>query len=133
MDTEELTEDLVTDLVRSCWIVESARERLYEGWAEADAGYSDDSEMARERAGLIEKALTQRGKQPDSGLVEAHAEWMRTVAGEHPEEVPLATFFIDRLGLWVDSHLPAYVDDGDALVSLGEKARAKLKLPIESL
>lgn len=129
MDTEELTEDLVADLVRSCWIIESARGRLYEGWAKAESRYSDDSEMARERAGLIEKALTQGGKQSDTGLVEAHAEWMRAVAGGHPEEVPLATFFIDRLGLWVDSHLPGYIDDGDALAQIGERARANLKLP----
>ena len=129
MDTEQLTEDLVTDLVRSCWIVESARVRLYEGWAKAEGRYSEDAEIAGQRAGLIEKALTQRGKQPDVHHVEPHAEWMRSLAGEHPEEVPLAPFFIDRLGLWVDSHLPGYIDDGDAVVQLGEKARAKLKLP----
>lgn len=129
MDTEQLARDLVTDLVRSCWIVETARAALYEGWSEADARYADDAENARKRTALIEAALEQRGREPDVGLVEPHAAWMRSVAGTDPDEVPLAPFFIDRLGLWVDSHLPDYLDDGDALVTLGEKARATLSFP----
>ena len=129
MDVEKLTQDLVDDLVRSCWIVESARSALYRGWSEAESRYEEDATLAAERAGLVEKALTERGKRPDTGLVETHADWMRSVAGSHPEEVPLAPFFIDRLGLWVDNHLPDYIDDGEALVSLGERARAHLTFP----
>src|SRR5688572_9152568 len=104
MDTDKLAEDLITDLVRSCWIIESARADLYETWATEDDGYSSDAEIARARAGLIEATLSQRGKQPDHGLVGPHADWMRSLAGERGDEVPLAPFFIDRLGLWVDSH-----------------------------
>jgi hypothetical protein len=129
MDTEDLAQDLVTDLVRSCWIVESARSRLYESWAEADDDYRADSEIAAARAELIEATLAERGKQPDEGHVEAHVDWMRSVAGGRADEVPLAPFFIDRLGLWVDSHLPDYIDDADTLLQLGEKARATLKFP----
>jgi hypothetical protein len=129
MDTEELAQDLITDLVRSCWVVESARASLYETWAGADDGFTSDIEIARARAELIATSLAQRGKQPDQGLVDPHADWMRSVAGGRGDEVPLAPFFIDRLGLWVDSHLPDYIDDGDSLVELGERARADLRFP----
>ena len=129
MDREELAQDLIDDLVRSCWVVESSRTAFYRGWAPADASYEEASSIAAERAALIEKALAERGKRPDTDLVEPHTEWMRSLAGTHPEEVPLAPFFIDRLGLWVDNHLPAYIAAGDALTDLGERARAKLTFP----
>ena len=130
MDAQDLAEDLVDDLVRSCWVVEAARTELYRGWADADAKYLEDSGISESRSELIRSALERRGKRPDQELVAAHAEWMRAVAGSDPEEVPLAPFFIDRLGLWVDSHLPAYLgDEGDRLLELGDAARAGLRFP----
>ena len=129
MSTEKLADDLVVDLIRSCWIVESARVRLYERWAEAAPDFEKDAAMAGERAALVESALKQRNKRPDEALVDPHVDWMRTLAGDEPNEVPLAPFFIDRLGLWVDNHLPDYISDGARLVELGEEARAHLKFP----
>ena len=93
MDVEQLARDLVDDLIRSCWVVESARADLYEGWAQHDREYAPEAEMCRERAGLIERSLSERNKGRDVDLVQAHGEWMRSVAGDHPEEVPLAPFF----------------------------------------
>lgn len=129
MDAEQLAQDLIDDLVRSCWVVESARAGLYLGWAEHDPRYESDADTSKQRAELIETELTDRTMRPDVALVSGHEAWMRSVAGHHPEEVPLAPFFIDRLGLWVDSHLPRFIDSGDALVELGEKARANLRFP----
>ena len=130
MDVEELAEDLIDDLVRSCWVVEATRKRLYAEWSAADPSFEADAEIAGQRAELIEKLLTERGRRPDEKIVSSHLDWMHTVAGTHPEEVPLAPFFIDRLGLWVDSHLPRYAGDAaDRLTDLGEKARANLRFP----
>jgi len=127
--TEDLASDLVTDLVRSCWVVEKARAGLYRRWAENDGAYEREADFAHARAALIADDLAQRNKRPDEALVEAHQRWMTSVGGSHPDEVPLAPYFIDRLGLWVDSHLPRFITSGDELVELGEKGRANLKLP----
>lgn len=129
MDAENLARDLVDDLVRSCWIVETTRVELYRSWASADSSYEAAVEIGMARAGLIEAALVARGKRTDAGTVQPHLAWMRSVAGDHPDEVPLAPFFIDRLGLWVDSHLPDYIQDGKLLLELGEKARESLRFP----
>ena len=129
MDAERLAQDLIDDLVRSCWVVESARVELYRGWTSHDSGYEADAETSTQRAGIVLRALEKRGRQPDARLVDMHHAWMRSVAGDHPDEVPLAPFFIDRLGLWVDSHLPRFIESGDALAELGEKARANLRFP----
>ena len=129
MDVEELAQDLITDLIRSCWVVEAARERFYRGWAEADPSFERDAAIAGERAKLIEPALAERGRARDEDVVEHHTEWMRSLAGSHPEEVPLAPFLVDRLGVWVDNHLTRYIDTGDRLIELGETARATLQLP----
>lgn len=129
MDVEELAQDLITDLVRSCWVVEAARGRLYRDWAEADPTFERDADLARQRADLIAPALAERGRKVDERVVGPHTDWMRSLAGTHPEEVPLAPFLVDRLGVWVDNHLPRYIENGDRLVELGEKARANLKLP----
>lgn len=129
MDTEQLAKDLIDDLVRSSWVVETARTQLYRCWAEADGAYAQNTELTQTRADLVEKALTGRGRRPDGALVEAHLAWMVSVAGGHPDEVPLAPFFIDRLGSWIDSHLPDFISEGDRLTELGEKGRAQLSFP----
>ena len=130
MDVQELAEDLIDDLVRSCWVVETTRKRLYAEWSKADTAFETDSEIAGQRAELVGRILDERGRKPDEKLVAPHLEWMHQVVGTHPEEVPLAPFFIDRLGLWVDSHLPRYAGAaGDRLTELGEQARANLRFP----
>lgn len=132
MDTDQLAADLIDDLVRSCWVIERARAGLYRAWEQSAGSHRQEAGIAEERAGLIEGVLAERNKRPDEGLVEAHRSWMTSLAGSHPEEVPLAPFFIDRLGLWVDSHLPRFIAEGDRLAALGEKGRADLQFP-ESL
>ncbi|MBW3595122.1 MAG: metallophosphoesterase [Actinobacteria bacterium] len=129
MDSEQLAADLVDDLARSCWVIETARSSLYRGWAGTDPRYEQNVDICHERAHLIEASLNERSKRPDHELVDGHLAWMTSVAGDDPEEVPLAPFFIDRLGLWVDSHLPRFIGGGGRLVELGEKARAELRFP----
>lgn len=129
MDREQLTKDLIDDLVRSCWVVEATRTALYRRWATIEPGYEELAELAEQRAGLVEGALDERGKSPDRAVVDAHLTWMASVAGDHPDEVPLAPFFIDRLASWVDSHLPDFISEGSRLVELGEKGRAQLSFP----
>lgn len=130
MEVAELERDLVDDLVRSCWVVEAARARVYGAWASADPAIAADGELAARRAELIRVVLEERGRDPDETLVEPHSGWMKSVAGETAGEVPLGAFFIDRLGLWVDNHLPRYLgDEGAALTALGDEGRARLAFP----
>jgi len=132
VDSEQLANDLIDDLVRSCWVVETARAGLYRRWTEGDSAYERDAEIAAARAEVVAQALAERNRRPDEGLVDAHRGWMESVGGTHPDEVPLAPYFIDRLGLWVDSHLPGFISSGDKLLDLGRQGRENLKFP-ESL
>ena len=135
MVPEELGKEVVDDLIRSCWIVESARVSLFETWM-ADPAHDDsisfeeDRSYAEDRAKLVLRALESRGRKPDTDLVEPHADWMRSVAGSTSDEVPLGAFLVDRLAAWCDNHLPTFLgDDGRRFLEIGEVARKGLKFP----
>ncbi|HVF53106.1 MAG TPA: metallophosphoesterase [Actinomycetota bacterium] len=127
----ELEADLIKDLLRSSWIIESARAAVYREWTPADETFEASRRRAEDRASLLEAALGERGKQPDAELVEPHAVWIRSLVGT-PGEVALGNLFLARLGDWVDGHTAGFMPDGGAaLRALGDEERGSLSWPSE--
>ncbi|HET7481605.1 MAG TPA: metallophosphoesterase [Actinomycetota bacterium] len=129
MTAEKLAEEMVDDLIRSCWIVETARSKLYERWG--GDPYERFVAGCTERADLLAAALAAKGRKPDAGYVEAHLAWMLGLVGESPTEVPFGNLLIARLGDWVDRHVPGFLEDGAALVEIGDRERSALVFPEE--
>jgi predicted phosphodiesterase len=118
MGTESLAEDVLADLLRSAWIIESSRADVYLGWSKDDSEYEASHERAAERANLVGAALAGRDLEPDDDYVERHATWMRSLAGSTAGEVSIGPLFVARLGDWVDAHTGLFM--GGA----GERMRA---------
>ncbi len=130
MAEEVLKEEILIDLYRSVWIIEAARTELYRLWARSDPTFELAAERTAKRATIAAGSLERKGRTPDVGLVERHAAWMRSLVGDGPDEVPLGSLFIARLGDWVESHGAQYLDSGaDRLRELGEQERAELRFP----
>ncbi|HEX2057210.1 MAG TPA: metallophosphoesterase, partial [Actinomycetota bacterium] len=131
MDTrllDALPEDLFVDLLRSCWLVETARSKIFSGWSGRDDRYESSAKVAEARAAIAAGALEGRNKKPDHDLVVLHAAWMDSVVGPLGDD-PLSPLFMVRLGDWVDGHLGPLIDEGDRLKSLSEEDRATLQWP----
>ena len=126
----DLAADLIRDLLRAAWLVESARAGIYASWA-ADAGrFGASAERSSARAGVIEKALVGTGREPDHGLLAAHREWMTSLVGRVPGEVALAELLLVRFGDWVDGHAAVFCgSDEDELLALGEEERSGVVFP----
>jgi hypothetical protein len=130
MDQEVLSQEILVDLFRSAWLVETSRARLYRVWAETDRSFAAESEISDRRADIVAGALGSVDQAPDSKHVEAHTEWMARTAGRTGEEVPLGAVFISRLGTWVDAHVADFLPaGGDEMKKLGEQERATLRFP----
>ena len=133
MEPNALSNEVLTDLFRSAWVIETSRARVYEAWSRSDASYADSAELAGTRAGLMGAAVESVGRQPDTALIEPHSTWMIDLVGHEPAEVPLGNMFMSRIADWVESHVADYLPSGaDALKEAGEQERAALKFP-ESL
>lgn len=131
MDTrllESLPEDLFVDLLRSCWLIEASRGKVFEAWARIDDRYESSAKIAAERAGIAGDALTARGRKTDDGLVALHSAWIDSVVGPLGDD-PLGPLFLARLSDWVDGHLAPLVEEGDRLESLSDEDRASLQWP----
>lgn len=127
---EDVAGEVIRDLLRSAWVIESSRRQLYEGWAPADAAFKDSARRTAERADLVAATIAERGHKTDPGVVDAHCGWMRSLAGDEPGEVPLGNFFAARVGDWVDGHCADFLGDGAArLKELGDEERAGLQFP----
>lgn len=132
MDTENLAEEVLTDLLRASWIIETSRADVYQGWSTEEAAFKASYDRAHERAGLVLKQLEEHGREPDEEYVERHADWMRALAGESPNDSPIGRLFIGRLGDWVDAHVAGFLGgDGDRLKELGDEERSTLTFPSE--
>lgn len=130
VETTELSNEVLTDLFRSGWIIESTRARLYEGWAAYDDSYSAAGDSARERAEIIAGGIASVGRRPDDDLVAGHLAWMEGLVGSQPDEVPLGNLFASRVGTWVDAHIGDFLPQGgDRLKAAGEEERATLRFP----
>lgn len=128
--TQDFAPEIITDLLRSAWISESARARVYAVWASTDARFVDFVERTEERARLFEKSLFERGRTPDMGLVDAHAAWLRKLVGERAGETALADLFLVRLGDWVEAHASSFLTQGaETVAALGERNRSALEWP----
>jgi predicted phosphodiesterase len=129
---EDVAGEVIRDLLRSAWVIERARQAVYESWAPADRSYEASARRASERAALVAMVLDERGHRSDPGVVEGHAAWMRSLAGDAPGEVPLGNFFLARIGDWVDGHCGDFLAGGASeLKRLGDEERAGLVFPSE--
>jgi hypothetical protein len=127
----DLARETITDLIRSAWLIESARQDLFSRWAVEDpTRWEPRAGSAGKRAGLIEEALAEIERKPDQHLVGPHAGWLRGVVGETPTEVPLGELFVARLGDWVEAHVAGFVGDRiDDLRRWGQTERETLRFP----
>lgn len=131
MDTrllDALPEDLFVDLLRSCWLIETARGTIFEGWSAIDDRFESSAKLAAARAAIAADALGDRGRKTDDALVPLHAAWIDGVVGPLGDD-PLGPLFLARLSDWVDGHLAPLVEDGDRLKSLSDEERASLRWP----
>lgn len=129
---EDVASEVIRDLLRSAWVIEKARQALYERWTGTESRYGTSAQRAGARAGIVEEVLRERGHKTDPQVVEAHSAWMLHLAGEEPDEVALGTFFASRLGDWVDGHCADFLGDGATrLKELGDEERAALEFPSE--
>jgi calcineurin-like phosphoesterase family protein len=123
------TDDTITDLLRSGWLVEKSRQAVYQEWSSIDERFGDSADRTGRRAEIIKGSLEGRGR-TDDRLVEAHANWMRALGGRTPGEVPFGDIFLVRLGDWVEAHVGPFLADGrDEIVALGEQERSAIKWP----
>lgn len=126
----ELAQETVTDLLRSSWVVEAARSELYRRWASADPSLTTRAEGAAARATLVEEALGDVGRSPDTTLVDAHRGWIQNLVGDQPGDVALGDLFVARLGDWVEAHIERFLGErGPKLKELGDRERALLSFP----
>jgi predicted phosphodiesterase len=130
MVENNLAEEVVVDLLRSGWIIETSRAAVYGHWASEEAAFEASAARASARAAVIGTALEEHGREPDEDYVERHANWMRALGGSGPNEAPLGRFFVARLGDWVEAHVAGFLGArGDRVRELGEEERATLEFP----
>lgn len=131
MDTrllESLPEDLFVDLLRSCWLIETSRSKIFEGWSAQEDRYESSAKIAEARAAIAADALGQKSKKTDDGLVALHTAWIDGVVGPLGSD-PLGPLFMSRLSDWVDGHLAPLVEDGGRLKALSDEDRASIQWP----
>jgi predicted phosphodiesterase len=127
----DLAADLEQDLLRSAWIIERARERVYERWGADEDRFAASALRAARRALSVQRALEAAGRRPDEPLVEPHVLWIQSVIGATPGLVAFGDFFLARLGDWVQAHAGDLLDDPATFTQLGEEETAALRFPEE--
>ena len=128
MGDERMDSGLVVDLLRSAWIIESARADVYRRWGKDS---SASVRRAIRRAEIIAEGLGASGGRPDPSLVEPHSCWVRSLIGERAGQIPLGELFLARVADWVDAHAGPYSVDPDALRELGAEEKQALTFPEE--
>ncbi|MGH2806689.1 MAG: hypothetical protein ACRDKT_05380, partial [Actinomycetota bacterium] len=130
MSTLGLAEEIILDLLRSAWVVEAGRTKLYEKWGALEDRYVAGAERTTRRGEILAGALAAQGKAPDEGLVEDHHRWLESLVGGRPDEVPLGFLFAARIGDWIDTHVATFLPaGGDELKALGDEERSGLEFP----
>lgn len=114
MPQPDVATEIIVDLLRSAWVIERSRTDLFDGWSSHDPGFKRLTEQARTRTDALKHALDRRERDTDDELVESHTEWMRSVTGATPDEVPLGAIFATRIGDWVVAHVAPFLDPGVA-------------------
>ena len=125
-----LAEEVLTDLLRAAWVIESSRAEVYRGWSAEAGAFESSHRRAAERAELVGRALEEHGRRPDAHYVERHSTWMRSLAGDSPGEVPVGAFFVARLGDWVDAHAAPFLSaGGDRMKEISAEEHSTLEFP----
>ena len=127
----DIAEEIVVDLLRSAWVIEASRGSLYELWARTEDRFATAQAHVLQRARIIEKTLSTHSRANDSSLVEGHCRWMRLLAGDRPDEVPLGEVFMSRLGDWIGGHLTPFLPEVDIpeFEALAEKEKQAVMWP----
>jgi predicted phosphodiesterase len=97
--------DLVDALIQSCWLVESARARLLGRW---NGEFAEEAAQVSTRAELIRDILHARGTAVPDHVADAHADWIESLCGAAPTDVPLGAAVLQRLGHWSDVYVTPY-------------------------
>jgi predicted phosphodiesterase len=117
--------ELVTDLLRSAWVVERARAEIFSTWA-----FADSAARARRRADIVWNTLGSRVRRDDAALVGRHAGWIGSIAGAGPTDEPFGHAVMVRLGDWVDAHAGPMLETGvEELTALGDEEKSTLEFP----
>jgi predicted phosphodiesterase len=125
----DLVHEVVIDLLRSSWIIESARTVVYGRWSSEEPRFADSAARGEERAGIVARALESAGGRPDRHLIGGHVGWIESVIGSRPGEIALGDFFLARLGDWVGAHAGGLLDDLPRMTELGREEAAALRFP----
>jgi predicted phosphodiesterase len=122
-------QDVITDLMRSGWAIETARSIVYRSWVEGDGRFEVAVQHADEAARIFERELEERGRRTDPEIARAHAGWITSLVGSDASE-PLADWFVARLGDWVGAHAGDFLAAGaDQLKELHEADKTILGAP----
>ena len=128
--TQDPRQDVVTDLMRSGWAIETARSIIYSRWAVAQEQFEQAAATALEAAAIFERELSERGRATDPSIAEGHARWITSLVGDDPGATPIADWFVARLGDWVSAHAGDLMAKGaDRLKELHESDKQNLSLP----
>jgi len=127
MTAFDLAAEIILDLLRSSWVIESSRRELYTDWSVADPSYLGPAERADERAILLASELETLARIPDHDLVQPHSGWMRETIGDEP----LGPMFLIRLAGWVDAHLKPFLkpEMHERLKALSAEDEGSVKWP----
>ena len=125
-----LSDDLIRDLLRAGWIIERSRTEVYRRWANQEPRFEAWAERTSERSDIIAAALEERGREPDHSFVAPHAQWMESVTGARPSEVPLAEMLLVRLGDWVVAHTEHFlVGSAERFAALAQMEHDSVEWP----
>ncbi|MGH2749685.1 MAG: metallophosphoesterase family protein [Actinomycetota bacterium] len=128
--SQDPTREVITDLMRSGWVVESARALVYERWTQSDERFESPAVNARAAAEIFEGELSERASRTDPAVADDHAAWITGLVGEAPATLPLADWFVARLGDWVGAHAGDFLAQGPArLKELHEDDKRILEAP----
>jgi len=128
--TQDPRQDVVTDLMRSGWAIETARSIIYSRWAVAQEQFEQAAATALEAAAIFERELSERGRATDPSIAEGHAGWISSLVGDDPRTTPISDWFVARLGDWVSAHAGDLMAEGaDRLKELHESDKENLSLP----
>ena len=109
-------EGLEDDIALSCWVIEAARSKALEL-----RGHRDKATTAAERARILARACAARNVGLKPAWVAPHAEWMSNLAGTREETGAFGWFVLQRIGAYVEAHVPDLLPDADRerLLELG--------------
>jgi predicted phosphodiesterase len=109
-------EGLDSDIALSCWVIEAARSKALE-----IRGHADKATKAAERARILARACAARHIGLKPAWVAPHAEWMSNLAGTREETGAYGWFVLQRIGMYVEAHVPGILPAADLerLLELG--------------